>query len=159
MPCNSNPIKSKQWTCLFGNFSRFVKFYYQFTNFHWNSIECAVFYITCIFVHLCTSVEDYNCGNNKTCTSPETGCTRIIGGSCGGACRAHALTYGTQFFHFHIHFHQKEPASEVYPSNGCTPPPTGNPGSAAADVRFHNMANKQHLPIINHYFSNHFFYD
>ena len=23
----------------------------------------------------------------------------------GGACQAHALAYGTQFFHFHIHFH------------------------------------------------------
>ena len=41
----------------------------------------------------------------------------------GGACRAHAIPYGTQFFHFHIHFHQKAPASEVHtPSNGCMPP-------------------------------------
>ena len=41
----------------------------------------------------------------------------------GGACQAHANPYGTQFFHFHIHFHQKVPASEVHtPPNGCTPP-------------------------------------
>ena len=41
----------------------------------------------------------------------------------GGACRAHASPYGTQFFHFHIHFHQKVPVSEVHaPPNGCMPP-------------------------------------
>ena len=34
--------------------------------------------------------------------------------------------YRTQFFHFHIHFHQKVPTSEVHA------PPTGNPGSAPA---------------------------
>ena len=31
----------------------------------------------------------------------------------GGACRAHATPYGTQFFHFHIHFHRKVPMSGV----------------------------------------------
>ena len=35
----------------------------------------------------------------------------------GGACRVHATPYGTQFFHFRIHFHRKVPASEVH-----TPP-------------------------------------
>ena len=31
--------------------------------------------------------------------------------------------YGTQFFHFHIHFHRKAPMSEVHaPQNGFTPP-------------------------------------
>ena len=61
--------------------------------------------------------------------------TTSIGGSRGGACRAHALPYGTQFFHFCIHFHRKAPASEVHaPLNGCTPPPTGNPRSATDKV-------------------------
>ena len=31
-----------------------------------------------------------------------------------GACRAHATPYGTQFFCFHIHFHQKVPALGVH---------------------------------------------
>ena len=45
----------------------------------------------------------------------------VIGGS-RGACAGHA-PYGTQFFHFHIHFHQKVPTSEVHaPPNRCTPP-------------------------------------
>ena len=35
----------------------------------------------------------------------------------GGARRAHATPYGTQFLRFRIHFHQKVPASEVH-----TPP-------------------------------------
>ena len=57
-----------------------------------------------------------------------------IGGS-RGACRVHATPYGTQFFRFRIHFHRKVPASEVYaPPNGCTPPPTGNPGSVTDKV-------------------------
>ena len=31
--------------------------------------------------------------------------------------------YGTKFFHFHVHFHQKAPASEVHiPLSGPTPP-------------------------------------
>ena len=31
--------------------------------------------------------------------------------------------YGTQFFRFHIHFHRKEPTSEVHvPQNGSMPP-------------------------------------
>ena len=43
--------------------------------------------------------------------------------------------YGTQFFHFHIHFLQKVPASEVNapPKMGPCPPPMGNPGSTPAD--------------------------
>ena len=41
----------------------------------------------------------------------------------GGACRAHATPYGTQFIHFHIHFHQKAPMSEVHaPLTGARPP-------------------------------------
>ena len=41
--------------------------------------------------------------------------------------------YGTQFFHFHIHFHQKVPVPEVHaPPMGARPPPTGNPGFATA---------------------------
>ena len=55
-------------------------------------------------------------------------------GRSRGACPAHAPPpHGTQFFCFRIHFHQKVPTSEVHaPPNGCTPPPTGNPGSATA---------------------------
>ena len=46
-----------------------------------------------------------------------------IGGSEGGWCRAHATPYGTQFFHFRIHFHRKAPTSEVHtPPNECMPP-------------------------------------
>ena len=41
----------------------------------------------------------------------------------GGGMLAHATPYGTQFFCFRIHFHQKAPTSEVHaPPNGCTPP-------------------------------------
>ena len=40
----------------------------------------------------------------------------------GGMCRAHATPYGTQFFHFCIHFHQKAPALEVHtPLMGAHP--------------------------------------
>ena len=42
-----------------------------------------------------------------------------------GACRVHATPYGTQFFRFHIHFHQKPPASEVHAppkKTGACPP-------------------------------------
>ena len=39
-----------------------------------------------------------------------------------GACPAHA-PYGSQFFHFRIHFHQKVPMSEVHvPPNGVHAP-------------------------------------
>ena len=45
-----------------------------------------------------------------------------IGGSRGRARRT-PPPYGTQFFRFCIHFHQKVPMSEVHaPPNGCTPP-------------------------------------
>ena len=50
----------------------------------------------------------------------------------GGACQAHATLYGTQFFHFCIHFHQKAPASEVHAPLMDACPPTGNPGSTTA---------------------------
>ena len=54
----------------------------------------------------------------------------------------------TQFFHFRIHFHQKVPTSEVHaPPNACTPPPTGNPGSATAYTHTIIMLNK----TIRHY--------
>ena len=47
-----------------------------------------------------------------------------IGGSRGRA--GHTPPYGTQFFHFHIHFCQKVPTLEVHtPPNGSTPPPYG----------------------------------
>ena len=52
-----------------------------------------------------------------------------IGGS-RGACRAHATPYGTQFFHFCIHFHRKASALEVHTPLMGACPPTGNPGSA-----------------------------
>ena len=40
----------------------------------------------------------------------------------GGTCQAHATPYGTQFFCFCIHFHQKVPASEVHaPLMGACP--------------------------------------
>ena len=45
-----------------------------------------------------------------------------IGGSRGGMLGTRPL-YGTQFFYFRMHFHQKVPALEVHaPPNGCTPP-------------------------------------
>ena len=50
----------------------------------------------------------------------------------GGPCRAHATPYGTQFFHFCIHFHQKAPMSEVHAPPPGARPPAGNPGSATA---------------------------
>ena len=40
--------------------------------------------------------------------------TDNIGGSGGRACWAHASPYGTQFFHFRIHFHRKACLSEVH---------------------------------------------
>ena len=48
----------------------------------------------------------------------------------GGACRVHATPYGTQFFHFHIHFHQKCLRRGSMPPLTGPRPPTGNPGSA-----------------------------
>ena len=48
----------------------------------------------------------------------------------GGACWAHATPYGTQFFCFHIHFHQKLPVSGVHAPLTGPCPPTENPGSA-----------------------------
>ena len=40
-----------------------------------------------------------------------------------GACRSHATPYGTQFFHFRIHFHRKAPVLEVRtPPMGARPP-------------------------------------
>ena len=48
----------------------------------------------------------------------------------GGGRAGCTLSYGTQFFHFHIYFSQKALVSEVHvPPNGSTPP-VGNPGSA-----------------------------
>ena len=38
-----------------------------------------------------------------------------------GVCQAHTTPYGTQFFHFHIHFHQKVPTLEVPPNRCMTP--------------------------------------
>ena len=40
--------------------------------------------------------------------------------------------HGTRFFHFHLHFHQQVPASEVHTLPKCVydPPPMGNPGCA-----------------------------
>ena len=46
----------------------------------------------------------------------------------GGACPAHA-PYGTQFFCFCIHFHQKVPTLEVHAPLMGAHPPMGNPGS------------------------------
>ena len=63
----------------------------------------------------------------------------FIGGSRRGGVPGTRPPYGTQFFHFHIQFHQKVPTSEVHaPPNGCTPPPTGNPGSATGIIPTHN---------------------
>ena len=45
-----------------------------------------------------------------------------------GGCAGHTPPYGTKFFHFCIHFCQKAPMSEVHA------PPTGNPGSATAQL-------------------------
>ena len=50
---------------------------------------------------------------------------------------AHApFPYGTKFFHFHTHFHQKASVLQVHapPKNGTTHPPTGNLGSALVYV-------------------------
>ena len=48
----------------------------------------------------------------------------------GGACRVHATPYGTQFFCFRIHFHQKVPMLEDHTPLTAARPPAGNPGSA-----------------------------
>ena len=71
--------------------------------------------------------------------------TDILADLGGGAYRAHALPYGTQFFRFCMHFHQKAPrithkdapdaSLPVHALSGPRPPwvhapPTGNPGSA-----------------------------
>ena len=42
--------------------------------------------------------------------------------------------YGTQFFRFRIHIHQKVPMSEVHTPPTGARPPTGNPGSATVQV-------------------------
>ena len=55
-------------------------------------------------------------------------CVHTIGRS-RGVCQVHATPYGTQFFRFRIHFHQKAPTSEVHA------PPMGNPGSACDTAR------------------------
>ena len=48
--------------------------------------------------------------------------TQVSLADLGGACQVHA-PYGTQFFHFCIHFHQKVPTSEVHaPLTGACPP-------------------------------------
>ena len=57
----------------------------------------------------------------------------------GGACQVHATPYGTQFFHFSIHFHQKAPTSEGHAPQWVHAPPMGNPGSATACNRTHNL--------------------
>ena len=49
--------------------------------------------------------------------------TLIIGGSRGGGHAWCIPPYGTQFFHFRIHFHRKVPTSEVHaPLMGACPP-------------------------------------
>ena len=71
----------------------------------------------------CSRMMNYMCIGNSSLYYP----LADLGGCVPGARPPH----GTQFFLFHIHFHQKVPTSEVHaPLNGCTPPPTGNPGSA-----------------------------
>ena len=75
--------------------------------------------IDIIFIKLCYSVADPGIGGSRA------------GG--GGACPAHA-PYGTQFFHFHIHFHRKVPTSEVHAPLMGAHPLTGNPGSATARI-------------------------
>ena len=71
----------------------------------------------------------------------------------GGGVPGSRHPYGTQFFCFRIHFHQKAPASEVHtPLTGARPPPTGNPGSTTA---FSNQVPKEYtaqgLPYIDFY--------
>ena len=52
------------------------------------------------------------------------------GGSRGGRCLRTTPPNEIQFFHFHIHFHQKVSASEVGTPPLGSAPPTGNSGSA-----------------------------
>ena len=55
-----------------------------------------------------------------------------------GRCAGSTPPYGTKFFRFHIHFHQKAPMLGVHtPPNGSTPP-TGNPGSTDKSKVFSN---------------------
>ena len=76
-------------------------------------------------------------------------CDHIIGGSRGGACRAHASPYGTQFFRFCKHFHQKAPASEVdIPPNGCMPPPLWEILDPPLQIYLHIWRQKPEVAII-----------
>ena len=72
--------------------------------------------------------------------------TRLdIGGSRGRAGRT--PPYGTQFFHFRIHFCQKVPVSGVHaPPNGSTPAPPGNPGSATSVYHFKQIKVLKFIP-------------
>ena len=54
-----------------------------------------------------------------------------IGGSRGGACRAHDSPLWDQILSFlHIFLPKSTHVGGPCPPNGSTPPPTGNPGSA-----------------------------
>ena len=68
--------------------------------------------------------------------------------------------YGTKFFHFHIHFHQKVPTSEVHtPPTGARPPPYGKSWirhckhiSYSSETKFHQNRNIMHtLSDLNAY--------
>ena len=62
-----------------------------------------------------------------------------------GACLKHT-PYGTQFFHFCIHFHWKAPALKVHSPPPTGPnTPTGNPGSATGYVVY---GKPQSLPTL-----------
>ena len=59
----------------------------------------------------------------------------LVDQQAGGGGRARRMPpYGTKFFHFHIHFWQKVPMSEVHTPLTGPHPPTGNPGSATDQV-------------------------
>ena len=61
--------------------------------------------------------------------------------------------YRTQFFHFHIYFHRKAPASEVHtppPQNRFTPP-TGNPGSTPTFPISLSYNRKVYMGMKGHY--------
>ena len=70
-----------------------------------------------------TYIDEIICSAFGSLCVHESLMTLSIGGSRGGACRVHATPYGTQFFHFRIHFHRKAPASEVHPLREILDPP------------------------------------
>ena len=76
------------------------------------NVELLVYY---------TGSHLFRCPSNQTAIETNgisltewTMMVRRIGGSTYKTLRCTPLPYGTQFFHYHIHFHQKGPMSAVH---------------------------------------------